>query len=334
MSNNISVKKEFLHTGGRKKISYSQFSDWVKCPYSWKLGYVDKMKMYQPSVHTAFGTAIHEPVQIFVEKLYNEGSAAADEVDMVGIFLTVFERELANIKNRSVKDSDGEYILDESGEKTYETTENPVEITDADKMEFIQQGTEILESIKSYNNRKALFPSGKYECVGVEIPVNMEVMNNLSFIGYIDLVLRDTISGKYKVIDIKTSTRMWNKYQQNDILKAYQLLLYKAFYSKQYGVPLNKIDVEFLILKRTLLEGVSFPEKRTQKVVPPSSTNFVNEAVSKLVEFIESCFTEEGEYNKDGKFPKTPHKGKTKYSNCKYCDFSEKNGGPCDRKED
>jgi hypothetical protein len=333
MSENISVKKEFLNTKGRKKISYSQFSEWMKCPYSWKLGYMDRRKKYEPSVHTAFGNAIHEPLQIFVDKLYNEGSSAADEVDMVGIFLQTFEKELTQKTKRSVKDKDGNYVLDENHKKTYEEVNNPIDIDDVEKMEFIEQGTEILNSIKSYTNRKSIFPSGKYECVGIEIPVNMEVMNNLAFVGYLDIVLRDKITGKYKIIDIKTSTRMWNKYQQNDVTKAYQLLLYKAFYSKQYNVPLTKIDVEFLIVKRTLLEGMNFPEKRTQKVVPPSSKNFVNEAVSKLVEFIDNCFTEDGEFNKDGKFRKTPHKGKTKYSNCKYCEFSIKNGGDCDRKE-
>lgn len=334
MTENTSVTKEFLNTNGRKKISFSQFSDWVKCPYAWKLGYMDKLKKYEPSVHTAFGQAIHEPVQLFVKALYNEGSATADEINMIQIFLDTFEKELTSKQHRSIKDGDGNYVLDENGKKTYEEIENPIEIDDADKLTFIDQGTEILNSIKSYTNRKNIFPSGKYECVGIEVPVNMDVMNNLAFIGYLDIVLRDKISGKYKIIDLKTSTRMWNKYQQNDVLKAYQLLLYKAFYSKQFGVPLTKIDVEFLILKRTLLENATFPEKRTQKVVPPSSKNFVNESVSKLVEFIENCFTEDGEHNKNGKFPKTPHKGKTKYSNCKYCDFSDKNGGPCDRKED
>lgn len=334
MSENTTVEKKFINTGDRKKISFSQFSEWLKCPYSWKLGYLDGRKQYIPSVHTAFGNAIHEPIQIFVQKLYNEGSAAADSVDMVQIFLDTFEKELTQSRKQSKKDEDGSYILNENGNKTYETIENPIEITDIEKLEFVQQGIDILTAIQSYSNRKTIFPSGKYECVGVEIPINMEVMNNLAFVGYIDIVLRDKIVGKYKIIDLKTSTRMWNKYQQADILKAYQLLLYKAFYSKQFGVPLAKIDVEFLILKRTLLEGVTFPEKRTQTVVPPSSKNFVNDSVSSLVAFIENCFTEDGEFNREGTFKKTPHKGKSKYSNCKYCDFSDKNGGPCDRKED
>lgn len=333
MENKNSVVKEFQNTGDRKKISFSQFSDWYKCPYSWKLGYIDKLKKYEPSIHLAFGNAIHEPIQLFVKKLYDEGSAAADEVDMIKIFEEVLEKEIKNEKRRSKKDENGNYILNENGNKTYETISDPVIIDDNELNKFIEQGKEILNSLKSYTNRKSIFPSSQYECIGIEIPINMSVMNNLSFVGYLDIVLKNKITGKIKIIDLKTSTRMWNKYQQSDVLKSYQLLLYKAFYSKQYNVPLNKIEVEFLILKRTLLENLNFPEKRTQKVVPPNSKNFVNESVSKLVEFIEDCFDKEGEYLKNKKFKKIPHKGKTKYGNCKYCEFSEKNGGPCDRKE-
>ena len=34
--------------------------------------------------------------------------------------------------------------------------------------------------------------------------------------------------------------------------KTNQLLLYKQFYSKQYNFPLDKIDVEFFIVKRNV----------------------------------------------------------------------------------
>ena len=82
-----------------------------------------------------------------------------------------------------------------------------------------------------------------------------------------------------------------------------------------------------------MIEGASFPESRLQRVTPPSGKMVVNDSVKMLVDFIENCFTDEGTYNTEGKFRKNPHKGKTRYSNCKYCDFSVKNGGPCDRKE-
>jgi hypothetical protein len=245
----------------------------------------------------------------------------------------VFDTELKGETEVSRKDDDGNYVLDDNHEKIYDKVFQPVQLERGQKKEFTEQGELILSHITSHATREKFFSTDKYELVGIETPIDMEILHNLKFIGFLDIVLRDKMSGKIKVIDLKTSTRMWNKYQQNDVTKLNQLLLYKAFYSKQFNVPLNKIDVEFIVLKRTLLENVSFPETRTQKVIPPSGKVMTDEAVSSLVEFVRDGFTQEGAYASDTKFRKNPHKGKTKYSNCKFCDFSCKNGGPCDRQE-
>ena len=50
--------------------------------------------------------------------------------------------------------------------------------------------------------------------------------------------------------------------------KTDQLLLYKSFYSKQHDVPLDRIDVEYFIVKRKLYEGLDFPQRRVQTFVP------------------------------------------------------------------
>ena len=49
--------------------------------------------------------------------------------------------------------------------------------------------------------------------------------------GDIDLVIRETIHNMYKIIDLKTSTKGWNKYQKSDPLKTSQLIIYKEYYS-------------------------------------------------------------------------------------------------------
>ena len=38
------------------KISYSQFVKWDKCPYTWKLDYVDKLNTFKGNIYTLFGT--------------------------------------------------------------------------------------------------------------------------------------------------------------------------------------------------------------------------------------------------------------------------------------
>ena len=49
-----------------KKISYSQYSLWKQCPYQWKLQYVDGIRDYTDSIHTLFGTSMHEVIQAFI----------------------------------------------------------------------------------------------------------------------------------------------------------------------------------------------------------------------------------------------------------------------------
>ena len=51
---------------------------------------------------------------------------------------------------------------------------------------------------------------------------------------------------------LKTSTMGWNKWQKKDENKTQQLLLYKQFYSKMYNHPIEKIEVEYFIVKRKL----------------------------------------------------------------------------------
>ena len=48
-----------------------------------------------------------------------------------------------------------------------------------------------------------------------------------------DVVLKHIPTNRIKIIDIKTSSWGWNKYQKANKNKTSQLLLYKQFFSKQ-----------------------------------------------------------------------------------------------------
>ena len=67
-------------------ISYSQYSMWLKCPMSWKLAYIDKLRPKEENIHLAFGTSIHVAVQTYIEKLYTTGALSADSLDCLDIF--------------------------------------------------------------------------------------------------------------------------------------------------------------------------------------------------------------------------------------------------------
>ena len=57
------------------------------CAYRWKLQYKDKIKRFNSSIHTVFGTAIHEAMQHYLDVSYDKSFAFADrEIDMKDYF--------------------------------------------------------------------------------------------------------------------------------------------------------------------------------------------------------------------------------------------------------
>ena len=83
--------------------------------------------------------------------------------------------------------------------------------------------------------------------------MNYDLPNNVKFVGFLDVVIRDTVRDVIKIYDIKTSTMGWNKYMKADKLKSDQLLLYKQFYAKQYNHPIEKIEVELFYCQKKVI---------------------------------------------------------------------------------
>jgi hypothetical protein len=289
-----------------KKVSFSQYSMWSKCPYSWKLNYLEGKRIYDASINTCFGTAIHFVLQTYIEKLYKESAQIADALDCIKMFKEKFDDEIVKAKSQNPK----------------------FNFNDDEYTEFYYNGEDILKAFLNTSTRIKHFPSNKYEFVGVELPLDAQLRNSVDFIAYVDLILKEKATGKIKIYDFKTSGLGWNKYQQADPAKYEQILLYKAFYSKKFNVPLSSIEVEFFILKRKLYENVNFPQSHIQLFAPTHNAPAVATTLNSFSEFINECFTPTGEYNISGKYPKIPGKAK---KNCKYCPHLKVN---CDGKAD
>ena len=162
------------------------------------------------------------------------------------------------------------------------------------------------------------FSKKGYELLGIETALNWDLPNNLKFKGFIDLIIKDNIRNRIKIIDIKTSSWGWNKYAKADKNKTDQLLLYKSFYSKQHDIPLDRIDVEYFIVKRKLYEGMDFPQRRVQTFVPANGKPSINKVVARLDEFMKECFNSDGEYNVEHIYRKEASK-----KNCRFCEFNQ-----------
>ena len=292
-----------------KTISYSQYAKWLKCPNSWKLSYIDNLEKFENSINTAFGNAVHTAVQLFLKTLYTEGAIAADSLDLIGIFDKEYDIETAKVINPKP--------------------------TDEKLTEFKNDGKAILDYFTSPANRLKHFPSKVFEVIGVELPLKVPIRGGtIVYKGYLDIVLKEKSTGKIHILDFKTSTFGWNKWQKADRTKLDQLLLYKRFYSQVFKVPMNVIEIEFIVLKRKLYEDVGFPQQRIQRISPTDGKISMKEVETTFLDFINDCFDSNGDFNKDKTFIKNPGKAK---KNCKYCSFADmvdKDGNKiCDQKE-
>ena len=273
------------------RISYSQLSMFNECPQRWKLNYVDKLSISESNIYLVFGTAMHEVIQTYLDIMYNNSVKNAEKLDLNKM---LFDNMCEEFKK--AKEQDGKPPC-----------------TKEEISEFFQDGVEILNFIKSKRNQ--YFQKRDYELIGCEVPIELKLKKNVGFIGYLDLVILHKPTNTLKIIDIKTSTRGWNKYQKADKNKTQQLLLYKQFYAEQYNHPIENIEIEYFIVKRKLWENTDFPQKRVQKFVPASGKPSMNKVIKGLDLFLDVAFDDEGKHNTDKIFALPSKKA------CKWCEF-------------
>jgi hypothetical protein len=257
------------------------------------LKYVKGLQEYKPSIHTVFGTAVHEVVQEWLTELYEGTVKKSNEMD----FKQLLHEKIFTIYAQE-KEKYG---------KHFSTSE---ELT-----EFYNDGVEILEYVRK--KRSNYFGTKHYKLVGVEIPLVHQIGNNLFFKGFIDIVLYDEQDDKYIILDIKTSTSGWNDYAKKDDKKLAQLLLYKEFLARQFDIDVEKVDVKYFIVKRKVPADPEFPAmgRRVQEFVPPSGKIKRGQATTALAKFIDDAFDSHGKYI-DKEYEKKPSK-----SNCMFCEF-------------
>jgi len=287
----------------KKNISFSQFSTYWTCENKFYRDYILKKRIFDSSIILCFGTGCHDTIQLYLKTLFWKSEKQADKMDLMRYFKWAFKHEL---------------------------TKNKVKYTPEEWDEFVDDAQLILDEFVLPENRKRYFPVNKYELLGIETELKEEILNNLNVIGFFDLVLREKLTGDIKIIDFKTSTRGWTS-EKEDFTKLAQLRLYKALYSKKYNIPLNKIKVEFFILKRKVYDTskCSYPQTRLIPFIPTSYKSDIDETLHEFIGFVGECFTKEGEYITDRTYRKVPG---DKKKNCKYCLYLK--DGSCDGKAD
>lgn len=277
-----------------KIISHTQMTIFNQCSFRWGLTYREKIKIPNPSIHLIFGSSLHECIQSYLDVYYNKSKIGANRLDLI----MTFRQKLKSL------------YLDEyekNGKKHFSTPE--------ELEEFCLDGIEILKYFK--NKVGGYFSKKGWHLVGCEVPISHNILPNVFYNGFLDLVLYHEPTNTIEIIDLKTSTKAWYDKAKKDEGKLAQLLLYKKLFAEQFNFPIENIEVKFLILKRKIKEDGDFPEKRFQSFIPASGKGKIVKAYSMLENFANSTFDEHGVMRKD-KFKKNI----STYS-CGFCPYKE-----------
>ena len=284
------------------RVSFSQYSMWSSCPQQYKLSYIDGLSQSTSNIHSVFGSAMHETLQEYLSRCLRISKSQADKGMDTKAFLKEKMREM---------------YLKESNEG-----KDPI-CSKEELVEFLEDGNLILDYFQKSKNFNNFFSLKYDELVAIEQPINTKIREHINFLGFIDLVVRSKFDNKYRIIDFKTSTSGWSKYQKKDPTKNAQILLYKKFYSEMLGVSMDMIDVEFIILKRKVSENTDYHIPRISRHVPANGKPSINKAWNEFNTFVDNVFNADGTYRTDVEYMKKPSKL------CGWCEFY---GTHCDGK--
>lgn len=281
------------------KVSYSQYTMWANCPQQYKLAYIDDLSESTSNINTIFGTAMHEVLQHYLTVFYGVSKKQANELDLKKMLL----------------DS-----LRENFKKEQEKAPEGIQVASKEELEeFYADGIEILNWFEKKSD--TIFSKKGWELVGVERALNIKVKDNVNYMGFIDVLLKHKPSGDYLIIDFKTSRSGWTKDMKKDKTKLNQLLLYKHFLSEQYKIDINKIKVEYHIIKRKINKDFEYPIPHISVFAPANGAITVKKGVKEFMEFVHSVFREDGSYNLEADY--SPNPGE-KNKNCRWCEFKDK----------
>jgi hypothetical protein len=277
----------------QKSISYSQLSMFNECPKKWSLQYKEGHKQFNSTIHTVFGTAFHETLQQYLTVFFEQSGAEADRLNTSEIL---------------------EEKLREEYKKQYKSNQNKHFTEPGELREFYEDGVEIIREFTK--NKGKYFSKRGWHLVGIELPL---ILNphmkypNIMFQAYLDVVLYHEPTNSLKIIDIKTSKQGWSKKEKANEQKQYQLIAYKKYFSEIYNIPLDNIEIEFMIVKRKPFQSEDFVIKRIQIFKPASGKVKLNKVSKSIENFVESAFDRNG-------FKEVEHQPKIN-DNCKWCPF-------------
>ena len=275
-----------------RHISYSSISTYNKCPKLWELQYLRGEIPFKQNIYTCFGTAMHETVQTWLEVMYHDKVKNAKELDKHKL---LYENMIKAYKQGKAQ----------NGHEHFSTQD---ELT-----KFWIEGKHILDFLEK--KRGGYFSTKNMQLAGIETLLYQEIRPGVMFKGLVDLVFYHPNTDRWTIMDIKTSTAGWRDAQKKNPNLTAQVILYREFFSKQFGIDKDKIDVEFFILKRRVPAEAEFAsmQKRVQQFSPSSGPRKTKEIINSMNKMISDVLDE------DGKFIDKDYKCGSPFGKCNDC---------------
>jgi len=193
-------------------ISFSEFSKFQGCGHKHLIEKYLKLFEEPPSIHLIFGNSIHKAIELGIKN-------KSDIEERVKVFREDFTKEMMDKMHESP-----DFIHMQN---------------------FRNQGENIIRYLSTEGIIK------KYEIIGVEYSLYEPLFGQFYFKGFIDLIVKDKKTGRYVIIDWKTSGEEWdvNKKKKDPIFMS-QMRFYKYFFSRKENIPMEEIDCKYVVLNR------------------------------------------------------------------------------------
>ena len=273
-------------------ISYSSISTYNKCPKLWEMQYLRNLVPFTQNIYTCFGTAMHETIQSWLEVMYHDKVKAANDMNL----------------HQLLYDNMVKAYKQGKAQMNHEHFSTQDELT-----QFWLDGKHILDFL--VKKRGGYFSTKNMQLAGIETLLYQELRPGVMFKGLVDLVFYHPNTDRWTVMDIKTSTSGWRDNQKKNPNLTAQVILYREFFAKQFGIDKDKIDVEFFIVKRRVPKDAEFAsmQKRVQQFSPSSGPRKTKEIISTLDKMLSEVLDD------DANFIDKDYKCTNPFGKCEHC---------------
>ena len=247
-------------------ISYSEVKTWRDCPYRHKLLYIDKLGIFEDSVYTSFGTAVHAGAEKFLK---------TREIDIAMVHQMIDESwQKYNFDDKDVIQKN----IDSAANSGWKFKHSPVD-------EWKRWATVVLNDLSDFMDEN--FNDWTYIAAEDELYENIEG-DELKFKGFIDGIIGDvTKTGKKRIwiIDWKTAgAGGWRRDKKQDFLVQAQLAAYKIYWARREKIDLKDVQCAFVLLKRNAKPGKSISMARVS--VGPKMVQKTEKLVSSMIKTV------------------------------------------------